>query len=52
MPIFGSNKLLALTVPASFGGDVSDPGCLVVFWGMVCVVEKNNILYITTILHE
>jgi len=29
MPFFGSNKLLALTVPALFGGDVSDAGCLV-----------------------
>jgi len=50
MPFFGSNKLVELTVPASFGGDVSDVGCLVVFWGMACVVETNDILYITTIL--
>jgi len=48
MPFFGPNKLLALTFPASFGGDVSDAGCLVVFQGMACVVEKNDILYITS----
>jgi len=43
-------ELLALTVPASLGGDVSDVGCLVVFQGMVCVVEKNGILYATITL--
>ena len=49
MPFFGPNKLLALTFPASFGGDVLDAGCLVVFQGMACVVEKNDILYITVV---
>jgi len=35
-------ELLVLTVPALLGGDVSDAGCLVIFWGMACVVEKNG----------
>jgi len=39
-----------LTVPALLGGDVSDAECLVIFWGMACVVEKNGILYATTTL--
>ena len=43
-------ELLALTVPASLGGDVSDAGCLVVFRGMVRIVEQYGIPYTTTIL--
>ena len=43
-------ELLALNVLASLGGGVSDAGCLVVFQGMVCVVEKYGFLYATTIL--
>jgi len=31
-------ELLVLTVPALLGGDVSDAGCLVIFWEMACVV--------------